>query len=164
MKKLPTLERLRELIDYNPSTGEMVWAKARTGCRLGGKVGNYSKGYIRVRLDDVSYLAHRLAFYLYTGVEPTHQIDHINSDRSDNRAVNLREATTHQNAYNRRLSPLSTSGVKGVYQHKKSGKWVVQVWAEGKWLYGGFHDSLEDASSAANALRLKHHGGYARSS
>jgi hypothetical protein len=65
-------------------------------------------------LTGVLYREHRLAWLYMTGEWPTHEIDHINGDRVDNRFCNLREATASENRWNSRKRVNNTSGYKGV--------------------------------------------------
>jgi len=53
--------------------------------------------------------------------------DHISHDRLDNRKVNLRPVTQHQNAMNMGKKNTNTSGVTGVSKLKSNGTW------KGKW-------------------------------
>lgn len=48
---------------------------------------------------------------------------------------------------NRRIAS-NTSGYTGVYQNRKSGKWVAQITFKGKTYYLGSHEKLEDAVKA----------------
>src|SRR5689334_22074801 len=112
--KLPDIELLRKLLDYDPETGLFRW-KARspamfdgnaTRCnrwngRLAGKeAGNVrGDGYRSIDVGNIKYLAHRLAWALHHGEEPI-EIDHINGDRGDNRYANLREVTRTENNMN----------------------------------------------------------------
>ena len=57
-----TVERLREVLDYNPETGAFRW-KVNTGnnTRVGAIAGTLVKGYRFIRIDNVRYSARRLA-------------------------------------------------------------------------------------------------------
>jgi hypothetical protein len=83
---LPPLEALRAAFAYSPETGALTWREtgAPAGCQNG-------QGYIRVQLGGRHLKAHRVAWALYNGADPGQLlVDHINRDRSDNRAANLR--------------------------------------------------------------------------
>ena len=102
-RKLPPLEHVREVLAYCPDTGALTWrvnraANALAGSAAGSPTGN---GYIRVQLGRHHYRAHRLAWYLHHGTDPGPLlVDHINRDRSDNRACNLRLVDARGNRLN----------------------------------------------------------------
>lgn len=74
-----------------------------------------SHGYRTVRLNDKSYLQHRVIWELFNGpIEDGVQIDHINHDRSDNRIENLRICTSRENNRNRPLYSKNKTGHHGV--------------------------------------------------
>ena len=80
-----------------------------------------------------------------TGEWPTSDLDHLNRIRSDNRIANLRLATESQNAYNRSLSIVNTSGAKGVSWNKVIGKWVVYFSVNRSKRYFGSFCDFEEA-------------------
>ena len=76
------------------------------------------RGYVLISIDGTRYPAHRLAWLYIYGQWPNGQIDHINRNPSDNRIVNLREATVAENGHNAGLRIDNTSGFKGVHRHR----------------------------------------------
>jgi hypothetical protein len=62
--------------------------------------GSDGLGYIRISVDNKNYKAHRLAWLYVNGEWPSHEIDHINGNRSDNRIDNLRDVPRAQNIQN----------------------------------------------------------------
>jgi hypothetical protein len=96
--------RLQALYEYNPLSGLFI-SRARIGSRPAGSVaGSRNKdGYICIRIDGVSYYAHRLALLYVEGVYPAQVVDHINRCRSDNRYVNLRDVSVAVNNQNRTM-------------------------------------------------------------
>ena len=86
MNRLPPLNYLKSLFDYDPDTGLITRKENGHVYKLGK-----GKSYIIIMLKGVSFKAHRIAYYLGTGKDPGDlMIDHINRDRSDNRLSNLR--------------------------------------------------------------------------
>lgn len=96
--------RLQALYEYNPLSGLFI-SRSRIGSRPAGSVaGSRNKdGYICIRIDGISYYAHRLALLYVEGVYPEQVVDHINRCRSDNRYVNLRDVSVAVNNQNRTL-------------------------------------------------------------
>lgn len=84
-------------------------------------------------------------------------VDHINSNRLDNRRENLRLADTKGNAANRRPTRHNTSGYKHVTWHSKSGKWQVAVASK----YVGLFGSPEAAARAADDAAKRAYGEFA---
>ncbi|HWP55644.1 MAG TPA: HNH endonuclease [Pyrinomonadaceae bacterium] len=158
-----TIERLRNVLAYDPLTGIFTWIngpndRLRAGLRAGRTI---AKGYISIRLDGRAYLAHRLAWFYRFGTWPAHQIDHINGRPSDNRLENLREADNHQNSANRKVR--SAHGVKGV-KRTKSGRWEAKLQHKGQFYALGTFDTIEEAGAAYLAKAKEIHGEFARGS
>lgn len=89
-------------------------------------------------------------------------VDHVNGNTLDNRRCNLRTATCSQNGFNKKMLSDNSSGIKGVYVHKGTGKWTAEVRVMGKKIYLGIHTTKELALQAVIEGRIKHHGDYAR--
>lgn len=141
-----TPERLHELLKYNAETGLFTWAKVRRGCRLGDVAGCQMKhGYISIRLDNVLYLAHRLAWFYVKGRWPTDQIDHIDGNRCNNKFANLREVSNMENAQNRH-SGRNKSGFLGV--RKENSKWLAEIKVNYKPIRIGLFATPEEAHKA----------------
>jgi hypothetical protein len=158
------VNRLREVLHYEPETGVFTWLVStgrRThigdvaGCIKGG-------GYQQIRIDGSIYLSHRLAFFFITGIWPRHQIDHINMARADNRWINLRMATRSQNMANRRAYAANKSGFKGVSFNKKARKWKATICIDGKNRHLGSRDTREEAATLYAEAAEKYHGEFAR--
>ena len=155
-----TLERIREVMDYNPNTGIFI-RKVKTGPRhnVGDRAdNNVDNGYLRIGLDGHKLLAHRVAWLYVYGTWPKGFIDHINGKRSDNRIANLRAADHRINAENR-LGPNSESksGYLGVYKFRDH--WRSRIVARGKiYNLGQFATPQEAYAAYVTAKRLLHEG------
>lgn len=146
-----TQERLKELLNYDPKTGMFTW-ECSVGCAKkddsAGNTGNH--GYIRIRLDGVEYLAHRLVFLYTLGYLPEHGVDHINRVKTDNFFKNLREVSQTCNMRNTGNPINNNSGIKGVTLCRKSRKWKSQIFIKYKCITLG---RVEDFTEAV-CLRL----------
>jgi len=160
-------EEVLSVIEYNSVTGSFFW-KWRVGdrkkfqtwnTRFAGKpCASISKdGYLRIRIGEKTYPAHRLAWLIYYRESPDAIIDHINRDRFDNRIVNLRLVTHSENMQNRKLQINNKSGFRGVSWDSKYGKWRARINSQGKCINLGYHDTAEKASKAFELARSIYH-------
>lgn len=88
--------------DYAVSdAGEFITPKHKDG----GYYGFDNGGYKRVSIRGKKYLAHRLVYEAFVGPIPKgFEIDHINTNPSDNRIENLRLVKTGHNAWENKIS------------------------------------------------------------
>lgn len=158
-----TLERLQEVLRYNPKTGKLYWlVNSGNGTKAENEAGCLSRfGYIQIKIDGKIYKAHRLAFALFYKKWPKCHIDHRDCNRSNNIITNLRESDSTGNNYNRSISPSNTSGVKGVGWHKRMQKWRAQIRINGKKTDLGYFDNIIDAEICVRKARELHHGEFA---
>lgn len=144
-REIPSPELLRQLVDYEPLSGAMVWkvrsaehflGRAYPAARLAkswnsryagrpADANTQGRGYRTITIFDQHHSAHRAAFAMMTGEWPVDQIDHINGDRGDNRWANLRSVTAHTNMRNSRTRK-GSSGVVGVRQNRH-GTWTATI-------------------------------------
>lgn len=153
-----TVERLKELLHYDPETGVFTWQRTDTpfNLRFRGKSAGTLKarGYIEIGIDGRKYKAHHLAWLWAHGELPKVSlrmgIDHINRDSNDNRICNLRLVRASMNCQNRRQSIPNTSGIKGVswfkYPNPKYSRWVAYMNAYGKRIFLGYSRDIVGAA------------------
>lgn len=172
-----TPEMLRELLEYNPATGELYWKmrpiesfeSERIGkgwnTKYAGKEALWSvskHGYRHGYVMSLPVKTHRVAWAIYHGEWPASSIDHINCDKTDNRITNLRLATDPQNGWNVGLNSKNTSGYKGVTFYSLTGKWRSRITVSGQVKYLGYYDTPEEAHAAYCEAAKKYHGEFAR--
>jgi len=166
-----TAEQLRAVLHYDAVTGDFTW-KPRDALlkswntRYAGKIaGSPTKyGYIQIAVFGVLYHGHRLAWLWMTGFWPPAGIDHRDTDTGNNRWSNLRLASQSENRMNSQNRLDNTSGYKGVYLRKKTGKYVAEIVVAGRKHHLGSHDSLEAAHAAYYEAAHRLHGEFARTS
>lgn len=157
-KPVLTQERLREILNYDPETGEFTYRVRRGAFTPGKPAGNVSKkGHVKIYVDRQFYAAHRLAWLYVYGEFPEKYLDHINRIRHDNRISNLREVTPRENNENMSPSTRGKSGYPGVYWIEKSGRWIARINAGRKQYQVGQFLTKDEAMAARKAAELKYH-------
>ena len=174
-----TAEIVRELLDYNPDTGDLFWKERplkyfkkevyarRWNTRYAGKeaftteIKDYRSKHGRISrkegaIFDKNYCAHRIIWLHYYGCWPKDQIDHINHDPTDNRIINLREVSGSENNRNRTLQTNSTTGYTGVVWHKTNNKYIAHIQVNNKHIHLGSYDNLEEAIEARELANINY--------
>ena len=157
------IEQAKELFSFDEENGVLLWAKKTAKKVIVGTPAGQRRldGYVVVGVDGRRYLAHRIIFALTNGYYPD-EIDHVDGNPGNNTPSNLREVTRSQNNMNKRVQCNNTSGARGVYLHKKSGKWHARIKVSGKFISLKYHSTVEAASAAYAEAALKFHGKFAR--
>ena len=168
---LPSIERLRDLFDYDPETGVLTrkmrpredFATSRAWrihqARYTAEPAGWpdDKGYVRVKVDkDGNFLAHRVIWALAYGSWPVLGLDHRDGDPSNNRLSNLREATKSENAQNQK--PVRSTGVffdaatRGLKR-----RFRANIGVNGKQIGLGSFSTHEEAHAAYLAAKARLH-------
>lgn len=158
-----TVERLREVLAYDPVTGAFTRRVTLGGHRAGATAGALDeRGYCLITIDRVSYYAHRLAWFYVHGEWPPGDLDHWDTDKSNNRLANLREATRSQNVANQPPPRHNTSGYKGVFWSKWHGRWRAYITVNYRRRHLGTFGTAEAAHAAVCAAARQSFGEFAR--
>jgi hypothetical protein len=158
--KRPSIDRVREVLSYNPETGELRWIAKHSDKIVPGQIaGSVSRyRYISVTIDKYRIYAHHIAWALMTEEWPK-QIDHRDSNGFNNAWNNLRLSTQQQNLFNTKKGrgPLP----KGVYKMRES--YSARITVNRKTMYLGAYKTPELAHNAYVEAANKYFGEFARS-
>lgn len=170
LNKEPSIEFFRECFAYDHEKGEIrwkerpeqhfktlrdhrVWNNKYPGMIAGSIASN---GYRQITISGHPVKAHRIAWMMHTGEILDGVVDHINGIKTDNRIINLRQATALTNARNKKSGSLNKSGVMGVYWSKADGKWRARIGVNGKYVSLGSFNDINDAISARKIAEIEH--------
>ncbi|WP_418131424.1 HNH endonuclease signature motif containing protein [Variovorax sp. 278MFTsu5.1] len=114
-----THKKLKQLLSYSRGTGLFHWRVDRSGNIKAGDVAGTltGGGYVQISIDGKKLKAHRLAWFYVKGVWPEGEVDHKDTDRTNNRWRNLRDVPGRINTQNKRKA----------YSNNKSGMLGVSV-------------------------------------
>jgi HNH endonuclease/AP2 domain len=151
-----TQARLRELLHYDPGTGEFHWRVCkRQGHQAGDIAGCRMRSeYWAIHIDGRNYRAHQLAWLYMKGEWGRPVIDHRDGNPFNNRWRNLRLASHANNAANRPRLRSNSSGFTGV-SFDRRGNWMAQITKQGRRYFIGRYGSAQEAHEAyVTAARL----------
>jgi len=156
-----TQERIKELTNYNPETGEFVWSKKASVKVAGKPVGSLSRnGYLVTKVNYERYMVHRLIWLYVNGELPKGEIDHKNRIKTDNRISNLRDVERSVNLANCKRKT-GKSGVAGV-RLVCGGKWQAYIHIKKKFINLGSFVCKSDAIKARLDYERKMFGNLSR--
>lgn len=153
-----TAQRLREMLSYDSETGVFRWKIRPTNrIHVGDLAGGFTdRGYWLIKVDRRGYRAHQLAWLYTHGAWPTHEIDHINDVKADNRLVNLDDVTRRRNLQKMsKPNRDNTSGFRGVSRDR--GGWMARTRVDGQSVYLGYFATAEEAAVAYREAKRRFH-------
>ena len=132
-----TIEQLRDLFDYDPDTGVLLWRARDTryakdehyakrwNTRCAGKHAEVDDfhGYYQTAVNGKIYRTHRICYALANGIDLNDvppEIDHANGAGIDNSKNNLRGTDRLGNTKNGKIRKRNKTGYKGVTWDAKS--------------------------------------------
>jgi len=154
--------RFRERMIYCPETGKLYWKeRLDDGTSYRNTIKGWNKryawkeaftagcgaGYKQGVVDNISYRAHTVCWAIHYG-EYLLYVDHINTNRNDNRISNLRKACPEGNAQNRGRNSNNLSGYKGVSWSKEKKRWLAYIGED-----HGVEDDQSACENIAKAIR-----------
>lgn len=153
--------KLRELFEPDFESG-LLYRKTRQSNNMAGTMaGSLNKqGYMRVGIDGRQEYVHRVLWAMYYGIPSNKTIDHIDTNRSNNKITNLREATQSQQCHNMNTPKHNTSGVKGVSFCKLTGKYRAELKVNKIRVFDKKFNTIEEAREALVEARKEFHGDF----
>ncbi|NMM21552.1 MAG: HNH endonuclease [Rhodoferax sp.] len=151
---------LKDLLSFDGETGVFTWKGGKKFYPKSGKQAGIitTSGYRKIRVMQVFYYAHRLAWLMHYGNFPLGQVDHINGIRDDNRIRNLRDVDACTNQQNQRKAQANNRvGMLGVSMC--GDKFKAQISTRGKHTTIGVFDSAAEAHAAYLDVKRVVHGG-----
>ncbi len=163
-RDLVTPEFVRRVFNYDETTGALTWRIQMSPVAPAGTVAGsrHPSGYRVVTLCGHQFGEHRIVWAWCKGEWPAHDIDHRDLDRSNNRIGNLRVAPGSANHANTGVSPVNTTGFKGVTFARKVGRFQSQIRVAGRRKWLGYFETAEAAHHAYVQELIAAHGEFAR--
>ena len=155
-RKIPSFERLHELLQYNPDTGKLTWRVSRGSVKSGDVASCIStkkngRQDHKIEIDGTRYLSPRVIWALYYHEDPgSLTIDHIDKNPLNNRITNLRLADMHiQNLNTRCTSPSTATRYIGLSMdscRNRRPRWHGKIRVDGRYYSFGSVavDSIDD--------------------
>lgn len=155
---LPSAEQLRRIFTYDKDTGVVSARVKRPRVPAGSQIGNLHHGYFRVSINYQLYQLHRVIWCMVTGNDPgDFEVDHEDGNRTNNKWVNLRLATTSGNQQNKNIQSNNKSGIKGVCWDKRYSMWRATIKLSSKSKHLGYFRDKELAGEAIRKAREELH-------
>ena len=154
-----TQRKLKSLFDYNAETGDFIKRS------INKPVGSLDKstGYIRYKLNGKNHRVHRLIWlWLHGSIPDDCFIDHLDNDRTNNKANNLRLLPQQGNAENiTKGNKNNKIGIRGVSE-LGSGLYIARITSNGKTITLGTFTSAELAGQEYFKQKELLHSGWSR--
>jgi hypothetical protein len=146
---------------YDPATGVFTWCVSRNRQPKDSLAGTKTyHGYTAIKVDGVTYRAHRLAWLYVYGEWPTAELDHVNRIRNDNRIANLRLTTRFLNMQNLEKVGMCSKHV-GVSRYQDKIRWRAYITVKGKQINLGIFNTENEALNARKLAEVAYYADHA---
>lgn len=156
----------KTIVDYDRRTIEMIIGKSIWGRNVRGS----SNKYAFLKVKGKTILLHR--YIMGVAFNNLKEVDHINGNTLDNRAINLRVCNRDENAKNRLIGKNNSSGYKGVHLVKLRLKYreknphvklySARIGFESTSICLGHYETPEEAAYVYDQVALQLHGEFAK--
>lgn len=85
---------------------------------------------------------HSIVMHVFLGYK---YHDHINNNELDNRKINLRPCTHHQNMFNKKIQKENKYGIIGIRYVENTHRWTAEIGYHYKTIRLGMFDTKEEA-------------------
>ncbi|WP_162292052.1 HNH endonuclease signature motif containing protein [Stenotrophomonas maltophilia] len=162
MSDLPTADRVKHLLEYNPGSGAFIWVNPQSNRAKVGEIAGsiFGNGYRYIGIDGKSYKCSRLAWLVTHGEWPADKIDHADGNPTNDRISNLRPCSHAENMQNVRKGKtraVIASRHVGVYWNQRAGRWSADIMTNRQRLRLGLFECEDDAAAAYAAAKARVH-------
>lgn len=155
-----TVDRLRELFAYDPDTGILTRRVSISNGLAGSVAGTPGKrGHMTVSVDRKLLYVHRIIWAMQTGAWPEFEVDHRDTDPTNNRWTNLRDVPHVVNVQNRRAPNVAHIGQRLLGAFRQGSRFTSKIRAGGVLHRLGTFDTAEAAHAAYVAAKRRLHEG-----
>jgi len=123
-----------------------------------------NKYWYAVRNDSTNGYKNRKRVYMHRSIMSCPDelvVDHIDHNTLDNRRVNLRICSRHQNCSNALPIDNASSKYRGVYWLSRDNMWMARITCRGTRIYLGMYEYEDDAAIAYNMAATELHKEFA---
>lgn len=147
---------VKEYLDYDETTGHLTWVKKSSKkTMLNSRAGSLHKsGYRQIYFMGKTYPEHRIIWLWVYGKMPTHEVDHINHIRDDNRLCNLREVTHAENSRNRTRQRTRIDEA-GIWYCRKRKRYIAEITFNQKKVFQRSFVNIDEAISQRKAKLIE---------
>lgn len=166
-KPAPDLNRVKEVLGYDPETGIFTWLiKTCRKVTIGKIAGSIKRSnpkappYLQISIDGVTYKAHTLAYYIVTGEWLPGKVDHKDGNSLNNKWENYRIATRSEQNRNMAKHRDGACLYKGISFCKIMKRYTAEIMKDRVKYKLGYFDTQEEAAEAYRLKSLELHGEF----
>lgn len=131
-------------------------------CAMRSAKGNHTYAATHLRISEGKWTSLKMHRLILGVTEKTVYVDHRDGDTLNNTKSNLRTCTPTQNVLNSRVPCTNTSGLKGAFLLKRTGRWYSRITHKGNRINLGTFGTAEEAHLAYRDAANRLHGDFAR--
>lgn len=150
-------EQLSKFLEYSHEEGSFRWKiRVSSHCAESWFIPtDHGKGAGSIDIFGSRYVCTHLAWFLYWGVWPENEVDHINGNDQDHRMENLRDVPHADNMKNLSMNKNNKTGHNGIVK-VGSGNFTASISVKGKQKIIGTFVNIDDAVKARKSEEARY--------